>query len=936
MSDQLALKEEGNKLFKAGDLVAALTCYTKALEISDLKDADKAAIYKNMAACHLKQEKYEEAVEDATAALEVINNDPKALYRRCQAYEKLGKVEEAYKDAGALVNIDPKNTAIHPILGRLTPLIQEKVKQQNSTSAKVSQMFNLAFDLTSDDEKKLQALNNLVVLARDEAGAKFICDQSGVQKLKTLLEARNLAVIQSAVRVLSCICNNSESRSWSVSKEIGVKRLGLLMWEASEALATSTGKLIETMLVKITGLDILRKAEEDYQAKRKIGEPCRRPKLELVENQREYLMETFHMLIKMLQNYKVSGEGRDAAMELLMKNMLRKNGLQWTRDFLETEGLEGLLAVAGAIKQHETLPVTENSKMHAAVALSNIYDDLYSDKEVDKFKSKCSEYFKDLFSDEIFESKIEAIKAVSTLLQGPYEVGSMILSFEGVTKIMFAMADSSNVLHQQIAVEAIVHSAQKQKKCNSLLAGAVPILKNLYETADDSIKVRALVGLCKLGTSGGTDASNKPMAEGSTLAMAKSCRRFLNNPNKDVDLRRWATEGLAFLTLDADVKEDLVGDTSALKSLVDVTAKAEKNILYPASTVFVNITNSYEQKEIVPEMIELAKYAKQHVPEEHEKDKPEFVKKRVTALANAGVVTALVALSNAESKNTREQLSRVFLSLTNEEDLRGLVVAQGGAKALRSLAMENNTDKGQPLAAQALAKITITMNPETTFPGQRMYELVRPLLNLLHIDCTALQNFEGLMALTNLSSISDSLRKRIVAEKGVPIIENYMTEEHEMLSRAATECMCNMVMNEDVVKMYEKENDRTKLMTLYCADEDPLVVKAASGALAILTHSPIVCKKVSQVQSWYEILQSLVVEESIEVQHRGCYIVMNLMCADKDIAAKLVEGQMLEILMALSILEDPTRLQARDCVKTALEKAVEYELIQALPNAKKS
>lgn len=47
--------------------------------------------------------------------------------------------------------------------------------------------------------------------------------------------------------------------------------------------------------------------------------------------------------------------------------------------------------------------------------------------------------------------------------------------------------------------------------------------------------------------------------------------------------------------------------------------KADKNILYPAASVFVNLTNSYEKPDIMPEMIELAKYSKQHVPEEHEK-----------------------------------------------------------------------------------------------------------------------------------------------------------------------------------------------------------------------------------------------------------------------------------------------------------------------------
>jgi len=46
---------------------------------------------------------------------------------------------------------------------------------------------------------------------------------------------------------------------------------------------------------------------------------------------------------------------------------------------------------------------------------------------------------------------------------------------------------------------------------------------------------------------------------------------FLCNPAKDVDLRKWAAEGLAYLTLDADVKEDLVEDTDALRSIIDLS-----------------------------------------------------------------------------------------------------------------------------------------------------------------------------------------------------------------------------------------------------------------------------------------------------------------------------------------------------------------------------
>ena len=35
-------------------------------------------------------------------------------------------------------------------------------------------------------------------------------------------------------------------------------------------------------------------------------------------------------------------------------------------------------------------------------------------------------------------------------------------------------------------------------------------------------------------------------------------------------------------------------------------------------------------------------------------------------------------------------------------------------------------------------------------------------------------------------------------EKGVPAIEQYCYEEHEMIRRAATECMCNMAQCKDV------------------------------------------------------------------------------------------------------------------------------------------
>lgn len=42
-------------------------------------------------------------------------------------------------------------------------------------------------------------------------------------------------------------------------------------------------------------------------------------------------------------------------------------------------------------------------------------------------------------------------------------------------------------------------------------------------------------------------------------------------------------------------------------------------MLYAVASTLVNCTNSYDHEEPDPQMVELAKYAKQHIPEQHPK-----------------------------------------------------------------------------------------------------------------------------------------------------------------------------------------------------------------------------------------------------------------------------------------------------------------------------
>lgn len=151
-----------------------------------------------------------------------------------------------------------------------------------------------------------------------------------------------------------------------------------------------------------------------------------------------------------------------------------------------------------------------------------------------------------------------------------------------------------------------------------------------------------------------------------------------------------------------------------------------------------------------------------------------------------GVAVALVALAKTESPNSRELIARIFNALCSEHENRGTLVQQGSVKVLIQLS-SNGTDKGKRHAAQALARIGITLNPEVAFPGQRSLEVVRPLLSLLHVDYGSLENFEALMALCNIAQMGDSQRSRILNDGGLSKIDNYLYEDHELLKRAAVQ-----------------------------------------------------------------------------------------------------------------------------------------------------
>uniref|UniRef100_A0A8C0E9Y7 Protein unc-45 homolog B n=1 Tax=Bubo bubo TaxID=30461 RepID=A0A8C0E9Y7_BUBBB len=850
MEDPIQLKEEGNKYFQANDYEKAVQSYTQAMKLNKDK-ALQAVLYRNRAACFLKKEEYAKAASDASRAIDINASDIKALYRRSQALERLGKLDQAFKDAQKCATIEPHNKNFQETLRRLGANIQEKLRIQFSTDSRVQKMFEILLDENSEKEKREKAANNLIVLGREEAGAERIFQNNGVSLLLQLIETKNAELILAAVRTLSGMCTGHKARATAILHYLGIDNICMWMSVDNEEISLAVCNLLQTITDCLLG-----QGKEEHHGKEEAV---------VLDTKKDLRMITM-CLLDMLVSKKVSGQGRDRALNLLNKNIPRKDLKDHDNSrtiFVIDNGLKKILKVVGQIPEMpDCLPLTENTQLTASVLLNKLYDDLRCDPERDNYRVICEDYIKSKIDPQDMDKTLHAIQIVSGVLQGPFDLGNKLLGMKGVMEMMVALCGSEREIDQLVAVEALIHASTKLSRATFIISNGVTLLKEIYKkTKNEKIKIRALV-------------------------------------------------------------------------------TSDKTILYSVASALVNCTNSYDTKELVPELVQLAKFSKQHVPEEHPKDKKDFVVKRVKRLLKAGVVSALACMVKADSAiltdQSKELIARVFLALCEDPKDRGTIVAQGGGKALIPLAVEG-TEVGKIKASHALAKIAAISNPDMAFPGERVYEVVRPLVSLLNTERDGLQNYEALLGLTNFSGRSDKLRMKIVKERALPDIENYMFENHDQLRQAATECMCNLVVNKEVQERFVADgNDRLKLVVLLCGEDDEKVQVAAAGALAMLTAAQKkLCSKMTEVTTqWLEILQRLCLHDNMEVQHRGLVIAFNLISADKELAKKLVETELLEILTYLGKQEDHPKKQhviniARDC----LTRCIDYGLIKPLSQA---
>ena len=486
---------------------------------------------------------------------------------------------------------------------------------------------------------------------------------------------------------------------------------------------------------------------------------------------------------------------------------------------------------------------------------------------------------------------------LAALFQVDWEAASAILQRDGVLE---SVVDSVDLYPSSLAISRaaaqLVSQAAGHKACRALIpAQCIEWLETKAKRSQDAVlRAAAAVALVKLSQGAEVDAaavtgSDKPTVSTNNDDLVELMKGLVVSGDSSTSLGD-SVEGLAYLSINPAIKEQLSRDTSFLQKLFALvprrkaqTTQTPEEIatspVYGVAAIIANICayrpRLSEEEAQIAKLRRMANSARKEGESESDRlEDDEHARARGTRLLQAGALEALTAAVRvSDSRATRLAVGKALLNFIEDQGSRGKILQAGGAKALVTIIQgllpppptkPEQAEQPPPLdrseleCIQALAKLAITASPIQVFgPNEgALYDAIRPFAILLaHPSSTLLQRFEAIMALTNLASQSPVVATKISVFPGVMNkVELLMLEDHTLVRRAATELVCNLIAgSEEVFNKYggnKATGSKSKLHVLLAlCDVDDLPTRlAASGALAMLTSESNACQIILELE----------------------------------------------------------------------------------------
>ncbi|KAK9478147.1 armadillo-type protein [Lipomyces japonicus] len=388
-----------------------------------------------------------------------------------------------------------------------------------------------------------------------------------------------------------------------------------------------------------------------------------------------------------------------------------------------------------------------------------------------------------------------------------------------------------------------------------------------------------------------------------------------------------ALEGLTYASLNFEVKNKLIQDEQCLKIMLD-TSKSQKTsplIHFGILTILVNLTSypaalSKEDEDIR----KLRAHANSTTANKDESRN--IIDDRNKVLLRLGVLSSLVVMSRQPTPNSGLAIGNLLKALATVSNNRSKIVQQGGISILLSLLTSSLTPARISLntpessipqtfnipAACALAKILISVNPDLAFlskytPSAAVSPLVR-LLDTSSDDVTLLDQFESLLALTNLASSEKVDVSSLIVNNAWDSIENLLISNNIMIQRATTELVCNLVSTPAGASKYldaeDKDSHQNIRVLVALSDAEDLKTRsAASGAIALLSEWGDESKKLAYNEPLIQALIRLIQDDDDGIRLRAAVGLRNLVIGVSDDEKSQIVLKLIRKFSGLSALK---------------------------------